>query len=141
MSENPEHYVRWEPIAGRTEHPLGGFELSWTVAGLVATADYVDDPPVQGLRIDFGRVEAFKVYEEFSDPWAEDCPTQPRLANPTRHQYTWPLLEVGNSRWVQRVVARNGAIESYPWRHLQVVTTDMTLHVMTSRPEHLELIA
>ncbi|WP_447760625.1 hypothetical protein [Sphingopyxis panaciterrae] len=141
MEESPESYVRWEPLANLPEHPCGSIQISYQREHLIVTAHYAFDPSSRGIRIDFGRVEAFKVYEEFSDPWMENTPHQSQVRNGQLNQWTWPLQQVINSSWIGRVARRNAGIEGFEWLHYVVVTADMTLHVMTSSaPEDVQLL-
>lgn len=136
MNDLTDKHVRWEPLPNLPEHPFGTLDLTFNDLELVATPIYAFDAPVRGLRADFGGVEAFKVYEEFSDPWMELKPSQPMVDNSTLNPWVWPLQEIENSSWLARVIARNGgAMEDLPWRHLIVVTGTITLHVMTYEPE------
>jgi len=82
------------------------------------------------LRVEFDYVEAFKVYEEFSDPWTATGLPLPQLEGADK-TWRYPLQEVMHSSWVARVTARNGGIEGL-WRHFVITTMDRTLHVMTS---------
>jgi hypothetical protein len=60
--------VRWEPLPNLSEHPFAKLDLTFCDDWLLATAIYGFGPPAKGLRINFGYAEAFKIYEEFSDP-------------------------------------------------------------------------
>ena len=141
MDELSDRHLRWEPLPNLPEHPFGTLDLAFNDLELVATATYGVEPPVRGLRIAFGDVEAFKVYEEFSDPWMEMKPSQPMVNNPKLNPWVWPLQEIENSRWLARVIDRNGgAMGTFTWRHLIVVTLTVTLHVMTRDEPEVELI-
>lgn len=111
---------------------LGGVRLSSDGTTLTATAYYDDTAPAQPIRLTFGSVEAFKVYEEFSDP-AIFSPA-PMMPDPILRMVPWPFQEVINSDWISRVVGRNGVLHERKWRHFTVVTVDVILHVMTDRP-------
>jgi len=139
MHELIETYARWEPIPGLPEYPIGAVRFSYDGELLSITAAYAQDPSSRILRLDFC-VRAFKAYEEQSDPWMEEQPSQPELNNPTLNTWVWPIQEISNSKWLQRIIARDGGIDDYPWRHFVIVSGDKTLHVMAGEPEHVELI-
>jgi hypothetical protein len=131
MSDTAESYIRWEPLAGLPEYPLRSIETSFKKDELTATAYYKDGAPVGSIRLGFGWVQAFKAYEEFSDPWMESKLPQPSLRNPALASYTWPFLEVINSRWTARVADRNHGVERTEWRHFSIVTGSFNLHVLS----------
>jgi len=141
MKDQIDQHVRWEPLPNLLEYPLDSLDVTFSDLELVATAKYAFDPPTKGLRINFGGVEAFKVYEEFSDPWMETNEPLPMVENPELTPWVWPLQEIKNSRWIARVVGRNGgAMELDPWRHLVLITGASTLHVMTMHEPTVELL-
>ena len=140
MAKSVETYLRWEPLPGLPEHPFSEMEVGYSGGSLTATAYYAIDPPARGVRIDFGRPEAFKVYEEFSDPWMEHTLPLPMVINPKLNAWVWPLQEVQASAWVGRVVTRNGGLEGREWKHFVVTTMDVTLHVMVHHEPKVELI-
>lgn len=121
--------VRWEPLAELPDHQLSTILVSSEGKHLVATAVYVDAAPIQSVRIDFGFVEAFKVYEEFSAPHILTTP--PMMDHAILGRVPWPFQEVERSRWVRRVSARNGVLDDPPFRHFTIVTVDVILEVMT----------
>ena len=142
MEETPESYVRWEPLEDLPEQPCENIQISYQGNRLIVTALFGFDPPLRGILINFGRVEAFKVYEEFSDPWMENTPHLPEVKNGQFNRWTWPLQQVLDSSWIKRIVRRNSGIEGVEWLHYVVVTGDMTLHVMTSgAPEDVQLLS
>jgi hypothetical protein len=134
-----ETHIRWEPIPGLPKCPIGAVRFSYDGERLSITAAYAYDESDRILRLDFSP-NAFKAYEEHSDPWMEEKPTQPEVINSALNTWVWPLQEVLNSRWLNRVIARNGGIDSYPWRHFVIVSGDKILHIMAVGPERIELI-
>ena len=124
-----ETYERWEPVADLPEQQLGTLNITSEGRNLFVTVHFDETKVRQPLRIDFGVIEAFKVYEEFSDCWR--VPPQPMMSNRVLEQVVWPFQEVRHSNWVARVVKRNGAIGDHAWRHFVIVTLDVVLHVMT----------
>ncbi len=141
MLNSIEHHLRWEPLPGLPEHPFETVRLDYDGFRLAANALYALDPPFSALRIDFGQVNAFKAYEEFSDPWMDSQAEQPMIANPQLNPWVWPLQRVENSAWIKRVVGRNGGLEGFEWQHFVVVTMDISLHVMSvNDPASVELV-
>ena len=138
MSEQSETYTRWEPIPDLPEYPIGAVRFSYDGDRLSITASYALDPSSRILRLDF-YPRAFKAYEEHSDPWMEEKPSQPKVDNSALNTWVWPVQEVRNSRWLQRVTERDGGIDDVAWRHFVIVSGDKTLHVMAVEPENVEL--
>lgn len=132
MSAPLQQYERWEPIGRLPEAPLSGVDCRYEGGLLFVEAQYAQTGDAKQLYIEFDYVEAFKVYEEFSDPWMETGQALPQVRGENKH-YRYPLQEVLHSDWVARVMKRNGAIDQ-EWRHFVVVTMDVTLHVMTAGP-------
>lgn len=132
MNSQNERYERWEPLAGLPEAPLSQFDCSFRNGQLTVTAAYASSGAGQHVLIEFDYVEAFKVYEEFSDPWMGTGAPLPMLAG-VDQKWVCPLQQVLQSTWVSHVMRRNGGIERQ-WHHYVVSTQDFTLHVMTSGP-------
>jgi hypothetical protein len=65
---------------------------------------------------------------------------QPMVNNRSLNAWAWPLQEVQNSAWLNRVVLRDGGIGDIEWRHFVIVTGDLCLHVMAVEPDSVELI-
>jgi len=105
---------------------------------LIAIAHYDDTATSHPVRLDFGTVEAFKIYEEFSDPVISSAP--PMMRHPILGNVPWPFQEVVDSHWVRTVLARNAALNGRAWQHFTVVTVDVILHVMTDSPLKAERI-
>ncbi|WP_242140438.1 hypothetical protein [Sphingomonas sp. TREG-RG-20F-R18-01] len=117
---------------------LGTVDVMSNGTTLIATAYYDDTTISRPVRLDFGRVEAFKIYEEFSDPAISSAP--PMMRDPISGNVPWPFQEVVDSRWVRSVLARNGALNGRSWQHFTIVTVDVILHVMTDSPLKAERI-
>ena len=129
---------RWEPLGNLPEQMLGTVDLMSNGTTLIATAYYDDTTISRPVRIDFGRVEAFKVYEEFSDPGIFSAP--PMMRHSILGTVPWPFQEVVDSHWVRSVLTRNGALDGRSWQHFTIVTVDVILHVMTDSSLNAERI-
>ena len=137
MSAAMETYERWEPLPDLPEQQLGTVSVAADGCELIATARFDDTAQRPQLRIDFGLVEAFKVYEEFSDCWGGE--PRPMMPHAILQQVAWPFQEVRNSEWIRRVLTRNGGLEHRHWRHFVIVTVNVTLHVMTDSDVKAEI--
>jgi hypothetical protein len=124
----PETYHRWDPVEGLPEASLSGFELIYRPSGVSVSCWYYADQPIESVHIVFDGMHAFKVYNEFSDPWLAHKPSLPELVDGTA---TWPFQLVHNSHWIMRVVERNGGLSIGDWRHFVICTKSDQLHVMT----------
>ncbi|KTW01035.1 hypothetical protein NS355_02280 [Sphingomonas yabuuchiae] len=141
MSDGANMHIRWNPLPELPEHPCETAHINYDGERLAVTAIYAMSPPARAILIDFGRVEAFKAYEEMSDPWMDKKPSQPFIENAALNPWVWPLQQVVHSNWIERVLRRNGGIDDYDWRHYVIVTTDITLHVMTAgEPDEVALL-
>lgn len=126
-----ETHLRWEPAPNLPEQMLFSVDVAFDEQGLTVTAHYDSSRPREPVCLRFGRIEAFKVYEEFSD-----CSLgldEPTMVHPSLRDVPYPFQEVRQSEWVKRVVSRNGAISDQSWRHFVIVTKAVILHVMTDR--------
>jgi hypothetical protein len=133
MTDSTERLVRWEPLAGLPEQMLGTVAVVSDGKHLTVTAFYDDTALSPPVKVDFGTVEAFKVYEEFSDFLPVGL--SPKMApDPVSGRAPWPFQEVKGSGWIRRVTGRNGALNGRNWRHFCLVTVDVFLHVMTDEP-------
>src|SRR3954454_1871005 len=96
-SESPR---RWEPLPNLPEEVVREIAVQFDPnTGLAATVAYGEGTLQVSFR--FGRPEAFKVYEEFSDAlYAEDQPLE-RMGESGWGQ-PWPFYEIENSQWVAR---------------------------------------
>lgn len=131
MSELQDQVIRWEPLPNMPQLPLARVSGVFEGDTLRVVAEYACRDQNTKIEIQFSAVESFELSEEFSDRMLTIRAPLPRLANPDFPTYTWPFLEVQNSKWIAEIVARNGAIEGSDYRHLIVLTLDSTLHVMT----------
>ena len=131
MNEYQDQIIKWEPLPNLPLLPLGGVSGDFESDSLRVVANYSYSEPPISIEIRFRGVETFELCEEFSDRLLTIQSSLPRLSHGDYPTYTWPFLEVQNSKWVSEIVARNRAILDYGWRHLIVLTLDRTLHVMT----------
>lgn len=132
MDNGNEYRKRWEPISALPTRPIARINLEARGRNVVVKIKFDNTGEVSDLKIDFGCVESFKVYEEFSD-FCSVGP-QPLMPSDRLGLVAWPFQEVVNSQWLERVVVRNGAIRDRAWRHFAIFSLDTILHVMTDDP-------
>ena len=133
MINSIERLVRWEPLAGLPEQMLGTVAIVSDGKHLTVTASYDDTALSPPVKIEFGMVEAFKVYEEFSDFLPADLSPM-MMPDHVSGRAPWPFQEVEDSSWIRRVTERNGALNGRNLRHFCFVTVEVFLHVMTDEP-------
>jgi len=103
MSVNPdeltERQEQWNPIEG-IETPAGRALLHDDHDGLTVTLLFSEIAGASdaNLRIEFGDVLAYCVYEEFEHPW-ETAESAPRLSG-RWDRYIYPLLQINDSKWI-----------------------------------------
>lgn len=132
MEQQLESYERWTPRGDLPECPLVEVNCAFEGGELTAKARYAREDAPNNLLIGFGYVEAFKLYEEFSDPWMATGSPLPSIESHEWNRYRCPLQQVMHSNWIARILARNGGKGGYDWRHYVIATMDRNLHVMTS---------
>jgi len=138
MDSKSEQARRWDPLPNLPENVIAKLVISYEPeAGCIVTASYGEGSP--NLRIRFPQPEAFKAYEEFSDAAYVGAQPLERMTQAGWGQ-PWPLLEIENSLWVARVVARNGSIADRPLRHCVIRSFDMILHVMFADDPEAQLL-
>jgi hypothetical protein len=140
MAQN--EVVRWVPADGLPELALGGLDLAYTASEnrLTVRAYFRDvsklgfpqfESSVEGVIIDFESVEAFKAYEEFTDPLDADSIRVPLLAEQVPYGGTWGFIQIIDSSWLGRLADRNAGWDASSASHWVVKTGDMVLHVAT----------
>jgi hypothetical protein len=128
--ERVEQQEKWEPIAG-IESPAGGAFVAEDHEGLTVTLLFseIADGPDSDLRIKFGHVVAYSVYEEFAHPW-ESVNLAPRLAG-RWEGYIYPLLEIKNSKWMASLP--HLSLVDPNCVHYRLLTVDEIVDVLSSK--------
>jgi len=138
-SEEPiERHERWEPIDG-IETPVGSARIAEGADGLTVTLLFsqIVDGRDSDLRLKFGRVLAYTVYEELIHPW-ETTPAPPRLESPWE-RFIYPLLQIGESRWVASL--DSSFLHVHPDAiHYRLLTLDQVVDVLCSNPPEVSWI-
>jgi hypothetical protein len=133
--------VRWVPVEGLPELPLGALDLAYTASEnrLTVRACFRDisnwfpqfESHAEGVIVEFENVGAFKAYEEFTDPLYAENLEVPLLAENVPYGGTWGFIQVLGSSWLERLADRNASWEASSASHWIVKTGDMVLHVAT----------
>jgi len=125
-----ELYEKWEAAEGVTT-PAARASVKENREGLSVTMLFseINGGLDKDLRIDFGRVPAYAVHEEFVHPWnVSDTGTLPRLGG-RWGDCSFPLLIVKNSRWLGSF--SDSQLLNYPnCIHYRLLTFDQTVDVL-----------
>ena len=132
-----ERQEKWEPIDGiRT--PAASALITEDHDGLIVTllfSDIVDDGDFD-LRLKFGRVLAYTVYEEFVHPW-ETSEAAPRLDGKWETTI-YPLLQIKDSRWIASLP--NFLTHHPDSIHYRLLTLDEIVNVLCSKPPEVSWV-
>ena len=134
--------VRWVPIDGLPELALAALDLDYKASEnrLTVRAHFRDlselgfpqfEHFAEGVIVAFENVEAFKAYEEFTDPLYTENLDVPLLAENVPYGGTWGFIEILRSSWLERLAGRNHGWEADSAGHWVVKTGDLVLHVAT----------
>ncbi len=126
-----ERQEKWEPVEG-----IGTAAARAVVKedheGLVVTMMFseVGEVPHADLRIRFGRVAAYTVYEEFVHPW--DSPlTESLMIGDGSERCVFPLLLIHNSEWMRSLADR---LLGFPDSvHYRLLTLDQIVDVLCNK--------
>jgi len=127
-----ERHEKWEPVEGiitaaaravvREDHE-----------GLVVTmmfSETGDDGPDSDLRISFGRVAGYTVYEEFVHPWDSPQTESPMIGDGSK-RCVFPLLLIHDSAWVRSLSDR---LIGFPNSvHYRLLTLDEIIDVLSNK--------
>ena len=128
--QRAERQEKWEPVEGIVT-PAGGAFIVDDHAGLTVTLLFseIADGLDRDLRLTFGHVLAYSVYEEFVHPWptAENAP---RLKG-RWERYLYPLLEIHDSNWINSLP---GLLFVHPdCIHYRLLTLDQIVDVLCNK--------
>lgn len=132
--------VRWVPTDGLPELALGGLDITYQASEnrLTVRAYFRDlaglgfpqfEHHASGVIVEFENVEAFKAYEEFSDPLYAERTEVPLLDENIPYGGSWGFIQMFGSSWLDRLATRNAGGEASSGSHWVVKTGDMVLHV------------
>jgi len=129
MSEREE---KWEPVEGIVT-PAARAVVDEDEGGLVVTMMFSEivDGLTSNLHINFGRVPAFTVYEEFAHPWLPETPP-PKLTGEWA-RFSFPLLQIRDSEWM---ISLTKQLSPYPVLiHYRLITLDQIVDVLGKPPK------
>lgn len=125
-----ERQEKWEPVPGIVT-PAARAMVEEDHEGLVVTLMFseVVDGHQSDLRINFGRVLGYSVYEEFVCPW-DTSEAAPRLGG-RWERYIYPLLVIRDSKWMASLV--NLSIVHPDCVHYRLLTLDQIVDVLCNK--------
>lgn len=127
-----ERHEKWEPVEGIVTAAARAV-VTEDHEGLVVTmmfSEIADDGPDSNLRIKFGRVAAYTVYEEFVHPWDSPETESPMIGEGSR-RCVFPLLVIHDSEWVRSLSDR---LHGFPGSiHYRLLTLDQLVDVLSSK--------
>ncbi len=138
-SEHPvEKQERWEPIDGIVT-PAASALIVEDGDGLIVTLLFseITDGRDSDLRLKFGRVLAYTVYEEFVHPW-ESSNAAPRLDGQWE-RFIYPLLQIKDSRWMS--LLPNLLILHPDSIHYRFLTLDEIIDVLCHKPPEVSWVS
>lgn len=129
--QSVEIQVKWEPVEGIVT-PAASALIAENIDGLTVTLLFSEiiDGSHSDLRLKFGRVLAYTVYEEFVHPW-QPSESPPRLAGQWGN-YVYPLLQIRDSTWI-------GSLENLLFVHpdsvhYRLLTLNQIVDVLCNKP-------
>lgn len=125
-----EKQEKWEPVEGIAT-PAASALVVEDSDGLIVTLLFSEivDGGDYDLRLRFGRVLAYTVYDEFAHPW-ETSEAAPTL-NGRWGTYSYPLLQIRDSRWIASL-PNFSTIHPHS-THYRFLTLDKIIDVLCSR--------
>jgi hypothetical protein len=133
-----EKQEKWEPIEGIVT-AVASAEVAEDRDGLTVTLLFsqIVGGSSSDLRVQFGRVLAYTVYEELMHPW-ETSQTAPRLEG-RWERYIYPLLQIKDSRWMSSLP---NCLFVYPDAiHYRFLTLDQVVDVLCTKPPEVDWVA
>ncbi|HXT61448.1 MAG TPA: hypothetical protein VN696_00295 [Pyrinomonadaceae bacterium] len=136
-TERVEQHEKWEPIAGIMS-PAGGALINDDHDGLTVTLLFseIESGAKSDLRIKFGHVLGYSLYEEFVHPWSTPKDA-PRLAPPWE-RYLYPLLTIRGSDWIRSF---DDLLTVHPnCVHYRLLTVDEIVDILCDKPPEVAWI-
>jgi hypothetical protein len=128
-----ERREKWTTVDGVTT-PVARASIEEGSDGLIITLVFSEivDGLTSDLRIDFGRIPAYAVYEEFVHLWIQSkSEAAPRLEGKWK-DFSYPLLLVRDSVW-QNSFSEAQLVNWSGCVHYRLVTLDQTVDVLCNR--------
>jgi hypothetical protein len=135
--ETVEKQEKWEPIDGIIT-PAAAALITEDHEGLTVTLLFSEivDGRDSDLRLRFGRVLGYTVYEEFVHPW-QTSESAPRLEG-RWEIYIYPLLQIKDSRWIGSLP---DLLLLHPESiHYRLLTLDQIVDVLCDKPPEVSWV-
>lgn len=125
-----EYVEKWEAVEGIVT-PAARAVVTEDHLGLSTTMMFseIADGHEFDLRINFGRVPAYAVHEEFVHPWAHERVQQ---LTGKWERYYFPLLTVCNSHWLASF-SQDHLLNWPGCTHYRLLTLDQIVDVLCNR--------
>lgn len=126
-----EQHEKWEPVEGIVTAAARAL-VSEDHEGLVVTMIFseISDGLDSDLRIRFGRVAGYTVYEEFVHPWDSPQTESPVIGDGSK-RCVFPLLLIHDSAWVRSLSDR---LIGFPNSvHYRLLTLDEIIDVLSNK--------
>jgi len=136
--ETVEKQEKWEPIDGIVT-PAAAALIAEDQGGLTVTMLFSEivDGRDSDLRLKFGRVFGYTVYEEFVHPW-ETSETAPTLEG-RWETCIYPLLQIRDSRWIASLP--NLLVVHPDCIHYRMLTLDEIVDVLCPKPPEVSWVS
>lgn len=124
-----ERHEKWEPVEGIAT-PAARAVVNEDHEGLVVTMIFseVVDGSDSDLRIKFGRVAGYTVFEEFVHPWDSPQTESPMIDD---GRFVYPLLLIHDSEWLRSLSDR---LLGFPnCAHYRLLTLDEIVDVLSNK--------
>jgi hypothetical protein len=126
-----ERHEKWEPVEGIATAAVRAV-VSEDHEGLVVTMVFSEmvDGRDSDLRIRFGRVAGYTVYEEFVHPWDSPQTESPMIGEGSK-RCVFPLLLIHDSEWKRSLSDR---LLGFPdCVHYRLLTLDEIVDVLSNK--------
>lgn len=124
-----ERHEKWEPVEGIAT-PAARAVVVEDREGLVVTMIFTEviDGGDSDLRIRFGRVAGYTVYEEFVHPWDSPQTESPMIGD---GRFVYPFLLIHDSQWMRSLSDR---LLGFPnCVHYRLLTLDQIVDVLCNK--------
>ena len=124
-----ERHEKWQPVEGIATTAARAV-VAEDHEGLVVTMIFseVVDGSDSDLRIRFGRVPGYTIYEEFVHPWDGPQTESPMVSD---GRFVYPLLVIHDSEWLRSLSDR---LINYPGCvHYRLLTLDEIVDVLSNK--------
>ena len=126
-----EQHEKWEPVEGIVTAAARAL-VSEDHEGLVVTMMFseISGGLDSDLRIRFGRVAGYTIYEEFVHPWDSPQTESPMIGEGSK-RCVFPLLLIHDSAWVRSLSDR---LIGFPNSvHYRLLTLDEIIDVLSNK--------